>query len=284
MKTTFFTDDAGAIISEKLNCLSIKNEYIVNEEMDNERLTNTTVTRTIFTNVSLKQAEVEHCNFSYSIFINCYFRGTKFSSCDFTGCKFIECNFRAATLISCQLRYSSWNRTYVDQSTLLANVPSYHNQAQELLISLRTNATSIGQYEDSRKYFYEAEKHSRGHRYDIVLGLTPYYRDKYSVSQRVGAIYSLVKSTIDRFFWGYGEQPGRLLCSGALGVIVFALVYMQTMSIGFWGALKISLSALAGNHSQENNWWLISESLLGLIYIAFLAASLHRRIATRRDR
>ena len=59
----------------------------------------------------------------------------------------------------------------------------------------------------------------------------------------------------------------------------------------FFDAEKFSVLAFAGNTPHEMlgqqyqsiNTLVTIESLFGLVFIAFLAASLHRRISTRRD-
>ena len=249
------------------------------------------------------KATIEDCDFSYTIFINCYFRGAIFKGCNFTGCKFYECNFRSASLTNCQLMYSKWKETYVKKETILANLPSFDGVAQELLINLRMNASSIGEYEDARYYLYESEALSRAHLRKVILRYSDYYY-KYSTWDRVKSLFTLTRSYIEKFFWGYGEKPGTLLLS-AFGVItVFAITYLIKAPSLFRGssqhsnifdeiiaAEKLSLSVFSGkapvdlatNIALELNTLFILESLSGIVFIAFLAASLHRKISTRRD-
>ena len=277
--------------------------YIVNELHDKLSLNAKRLRRAVLINISLKEADISDCDFSYSIFINCYFRGAKFRGSNFTGCKFYECNFRSASLIDCKLLYTKWKETYIRKDTVLANLPSYPNVAQELLINLRMNAATIGEYDDAKYYLYQSEALSRTHLLNIIIHYSDYYR-KYSVWDRVKAFLSLVRSYMERFFWGYGEKPGTLLVSAAAIVSGFAMIYLakvprlfglsdQNPNVlrAFFDAEKFSVLAFAGNTPHEMlgqqyqsiNTLVTIESLFGLVFIAFLAASLHRRISTRRD-
>lgn len=277
--------------------------YIENEHHDRLCLSKKRLQRAVFINVALKEADISDCDFSYSIFINCYLRAAKFRGCNFTGCRFYECNFRSASLIDCKLHYTKWKETHIRKDTVLANLPSYPNVAKELLINLRMNAATIGEYDDAKYYLYESEALSRTHLLNIIKHYSDYYR-KYSIWDRVKAFFSLVTSCIERFFWGYGEKPGTLLVSALIIVSVFATIYLakvprlfelrdQNPKIlhAFLNAEKFSVLAFAGNTPHEMlgqqyqciNTLVTIESLFGLVFIAFLAASLHRRISTRRD-
>jgi len=89
--------------------------YITNEVFDSLCLSGKILRRGVFINVALKEAGLENCDFSYSIFINCYFRGAKFRGCNFTGCKFHECNFRSASFVDCKLLYTKWKETFIQK-------------------------------------------------------------------------------------------------------------------------------------------------------------------------
>lgn len=277
--------------------------YMANEVHDDLHLSRKTLRRGVFINLALKQAVIYECDFSYSVFINCYFRGAKFRGCNFTGCKFYECNFRSTSIVDCKLLYTKWKETFIKKDIVLANIPSYPNVAQELLINLRMNAASIGEYDDARAYLYESEKLSRSHLRKIITRYSDYYK-KYGLWERVRAFFTLTGSYIERFFWGYGEKPGTLLVSAAVIVSVFAITYLSKVPslFGFSGTEPNILTALfeAGKFSvlvfssntpesiPPDQYEIIStlmtvESLFGLVFIAFLAASLHRKISTRKE-
>lgn len=234
---------------------------------------------------------MDKCDFSYTTFINCYFRGARFRDCNFTGCKFIDCNFQSSSILQCNLQYSKWEKTDVARSTLLGNLPAEPNLAQRLLIQLRLNAASIGEYDDARYYLYEAEKRSREHFLEIIKCRKDYYRKKYSISQdRIVAPFRYVGSLINNVLWGYGERPLLLCLNGVLLILSFGIIHAYSYeSMDLFSGIKLSLgafvSAIPGIEpaATEMSVWLLIESLFGLIYIAFLAASLHRRISTRRD-
>lgn len=226
---------------------------------------------------------------SYSTFVNCYFRGAHFKGCDFTGCRFIGCNFRSSAVQDCDLRYTKWDRTDIPRSTLLGNLPAQPNLAQEVLIQLRLNATSVGEYEDARQFLYEAEKRSRKHFVEIMRCREDYYRDKYSMSPtRLVAPVRYLKSLVNKLLWGYGEQPLRLTVNGLLATLVVGLLRaLGEESVGVWEAFRLSFAAFVSAPTAGTGgaptMWALTQSLIGVVYIAFLAASLHRRVSTRRD-
>lgn len=249
------------------------------------------IQRSIWINVSLKDSKISKCNFAHSTFVNCYFRGAILDGCDFTGCRFIDCTFPASCVIQrCDFQYTRWTKTDIRRSTLLDNLPSQANLAQDLLIRLRLNATSIGEYDDARSYLYEAEKRSREHFWEIILCRKDYYNRKYALSQeRLLAPVRYLRSQFNHLLWGYGERPLVLTTNMLIFAAVLGSWRAYGTSIGGWEAFKLSLASFAGlvpsvgSGTEPLGMLSILESLMGLIYIAFLAASLHRRIATRRD-
>ncbi len=269
----------------------IRDALIVNNDAPEKRLASRTMHRGIWINTSMKEAKFESCDFSHTIFINCYFRGACFTDCTFTGCRFVDCNFSAATLVGCKLTYTRWEKTDIPRTALLDNLPIEANLAQKLLIQLRLNSTSTGEFDDARFYLYEAEARSRQHYKEIFLCRTDYYRRKYrkSAGARIAAALRYARSHADRMIWGYGERPLRLSLNTLLLVFAFGTVYAVVAPVDWWEGIRLSFQAFvnlgtsevdgAGNLSS----WLVAESFLGVVYIAFLAASLHRRVATRRD-
>ena len=184
-----------------------KDAFVVNEDWEGLRLRDRIQHRWVWVNVSVMGTTFVKCDFSHSTFVNCYFRGASFEDCDFTGCRFIDCNFSTATIGSCQLRYTRWDRTEVRKSTLLGNLPSQANLAQKVLMQLRLNASSIGEYDDARYYLYEAEKRSRAHFVEIMKCRQDYYRKKYAMKDRVLAPLRYARSLCNQVLWGYGERP-----------------------------------------------------------------------------
>ena len=249
------------------------------------------ILQSVWVNVSLKKAKFLKCDFSHAIFFNCYFRGAQFTDCDFTGCRFVGCNFRSSSVTRCNLQYTRWEKTHIRRSTLLGNLPRQANVAQELLIQLRLNASSVGEYDDARYYLYQAEKRSREHFVEIIRCREDYYRDKYAVSlDRISAPFRYIRSLVNWLLWGYGERPLVLTLNGLLFLTALGLIRVcGDSSVDIWHAFKASLAAFVGlgltdvEKGEPPNIWALAQSLFGLLYIAFLAASLHRRVSTRRD-
>ena len=265
--------------------------FVANEDLPCVKLQNKIIKRSVWVNMSLKRAQFVKCDFSYTTFINCYFRGALVQDCDFTGCRFVDCNFASSSILRCNLSYSRWEKTDIRRSTLLGNLPAEANLAQKVLIQLRLNASTIGEYDDARYYLYEAEKRSRAHLVEIMKCRQDYYRDKYALSlERLLAPLRYVRSLSNKMLWGYGEHPLLLSLWGLLLIFGFGIIHAcGDDSIGLWEGVKLSfgafVSALPGESqaSPSLSIWRLIESLLGVVYIAFLAASLHRRVSTRRD-
>lgn len=273
--------------------LPARDAFFANDDEPGLELQNRTVQRAIWVNVSTRESKFVKCDFSYTMFVNCYFRGALFYDCDFTGCRFVDCNFGSSSMHSCKLRYSRWERTEIARGTLLDNLPAEGNLAQKLLIQLRLNAASVGEYDDARYYLYEAEKRSREHFLEIIKCRKDYYRKKYAYSaERLLAPFRYASSLTNYALWGYGERPLKLSLNGLLLILVFGVVHaLADDSISLWAGVRMSFSAFVsvvpsvgvGSVPAAVTGWQLAESLLGIVYIAFLAASLHRRVATRRD-
>lgn len=156
--------------NQSRNKLPGKNTHLINHR---------NFSKITFANMSFKEAKFRNTDFSYCVFTNCYFRGAKFSDCNFTGAKFYDCNFREADIIESNITYTHWMNTVIKKDALMLSLPTRENEAQDVLISLRKNATSIGEYKDARKLVYSSEHQSRRHNWNKVTGANEYYRDKY---------------------------------------------------------------------------------------------------------
>ena len=276
---------------DKPDELPTRDAFVANDDHPELELHDKTVQRAVWANVSVRTGNFSKCDFSYTTFINCYFRDASFRDCDFTGCRFVHCNFQSRSMLGCNFRYSRWEKTEVRRVLLLGNLPAQSNLAQKLLIQLRLNSASIGEYDDARYYLYEAEKKSREHYLEIMKCRNEYYRKKYAFSQeRLMAPFRYARSWLNNVVWGYGEQPIRLSVSGLVLILVFGVIYAHADdSLGLWEGVRLSFGAFVNGLPGVNpadtgtSIWLLIESLVGIVYIAFLAASLHRRVSTRRD-
>ena len=262
-----------------------RDAFIANDDQPKLELSSASIQRALWVGVSIRSAQLTKCDLSHTTFVDCYFRGASFVDCNFTGTRFVDCNFRSAVFRGCQLRYSRWNRTEIRRATLLGNLPSEANLAQEVLIQLRLNASSIGEFDDARYFLYEAEKRSREHYREVIWSRSHYYRTKYRFADRVWAALRYVRSQIDHWLWGYGERPFRLSINGlALVGVVGVANALASDSVGIWDGFKRSLATFVpGFGVADATFWDLAASLVGVVYIAFLAASLHRRVSTRRD-
>ena len=268
----------------------VENGFVANENYPELILKHKHLTHSVWINVSIKGARLEKCDFTHSVFVNCYFRNASFQNCTFTGCRFVDCIFSAKKILGCHFSYSRWENTEISRRNMLGNLPPEPNLAQKLLIQLRLNASTIGAYDDARYYLREAEKRSRAHYAEIIKCRDDYYK-KYRLSlDRLKAPFRYMMSFLNKYLWGYGERPLLLTCWGFVIILVFGFLHSNGNDASdFLNGIKISIGSFTNvfpityTTGHTPSIWHVLESLFGLLYIAFLAASLHRRVSTRED-
>ena len=174
-----------------------------------------------------KTARVDMCTFRSATLVQCYFKGVTFVNCNFTSAKFVDCNLKDAKFIGCVFNYSTFRRTIIDASEILANLPREPNIRRDLLRSLRVDARELGNSEDESFYIRKEILASEQFHIAAFLGREEFYRKKYGRLERVGFLAQWTGSKISGLIWGNGERPIRV------AFFCFFLVFMMSSYLLF---------------------------------------------------
>lgn len=186
-----------------------------------------------FVDVSFKQCD----------FFHCYFRNCRFIRCDFTGANIKESNLRGSQFEECNFRYTTWEKTLLDEHFLDTCLPSEENLARDLARSLRVNYSQIGNYEAVNKAASIEVNLTGQHLYNAAYSRQSYYRAKYKGwSRLVHAIGHARWKALD-LLWGNGESIVHVAGSGLVVIVIAALFVMQEQSqflfpVAFWAAFS----------------------------------------------
>lgn len=184
-----------------------------------------------FVDVSFKQ-----CDFS-----DCYFRNCRFIRCNFTGANIKGSKLRGSQFEECNFRYTTWEKTLLDEHFLDTCLPSEENLARDLARNLRVNFSQIGNYEAVNKAASIEVSLTGQHLYNAAYSRQSYYRAKYKGwSRLVHAINHARWKALD-LLWGNGESIVRVAFSGLAVIVVVALFMIRDHSqllflTAFWGA------------------------------------------------
>ena len=171
----------------------------------------------VFTKVSFKQSN----------FVGCYFRNCRFIGCDFTGAFVKESNLRGSQFENCTFRYTSWEKSHLDDDFLDHCLPSEENLARDLVRSLRVNFADIGNYEAVNRAA-SIEVHLTGrHLYKAAYSNESYYRSKYKGWQRISHAAQHVRWKALDLLWGNGESIVRILISSLLAISAVSIFYAR---------------------------------------------------------
>lgn len=186
-------------------------------DLSRKELCRVSAVNQVFTAVTFKQC----------VFSACYFRNCRFVRCDFTGADIKESNFRGAQFDECIFKYTTWEKTLIDERFLDTCLPSEENLARDLVRSLRVNFSQIGNYEAVNKAASIEVQLTGQHLYNAAYSRQSYYRAKYKGLDRVKhALQHLRWKSLD-LLWGNGESILRVVLSGVVVVLVAAAVYMR---------------------------------------------------------
>ena len=187
-----------------------------------------------FEDFGAREVQFNNCKFSYSVFNRAYFYGAVFDNCKFIGARFIDCNFRSARFIQCDFSYSSFRGTTIPSKELMCNVPARPNVRRELMQALRANAISLANDEDAKFFIRQEMKAAELHNQKAREAREGYYAPKYGWSLNrwnwIRVRIEFIWLWIQRFGWGYGEYPWRLLRS--IAFLMLALATLLAIKTG----------------------------------------------------
>ncbi|WP_243295522.1 pentapeptide repeat-containing protein [Geothrix mesophila] len=237
-----------------------------------------------------KSIKFQNCNFHSALFRLCYFHKASFVNCDFTGSIFVDSNLRGATFEQCKFHYSQFKSTQVDLSQIEKNLPEWENCRRELLRNLRKNAESIGEVDDVRRAFALEMESAHEHWRNACKQPSQYYKSHYKGFQ--GKFYAWknrISLLTQKYYWGYGESPLRLMFFTVLILLIFSLmlrpVNVVEKELNFYTKFtSLFLSTLGGKSSileNRSQIFLCLFSLFRLASIGLFAATVVRRLARR---
>jgi hypothetical protein len=228
----------------------------------------------VFADVSFKQ-----CDFS-----RCYFRNCRFIRCNFTGANIKESNFKGSQFEECDFRYSTWEKTLLDEHFLDTCLPSEENLARDLARSLRVNFSQVGNYEAVNKAASIEVSLTGQHLYNAAYSRQSYYRAKYKGwSRLVHAIKHAHWKALD-LLWGNGESITCVARSGFAVIVIAALFILRDHSqLLFLSAFWVAFTSFWGIQSGVNlaDTYMVALTVVRFILFGLFMAILVKRLSRR---
>lgn len=227
-----------------------------------------------FVDVSFKQ-----CDFS-----GCYFRNCRFIRCNFTGATIKDSNLRGSQFEECDFRYTSWEKTILDDRFLDTCLPAEENLARDLVRSLRVNFSQIGNYDAVNKAASIEVSLTGQHLYNAAYSRQSYYRSKYKGWPRISHALAHARWKVLDLLWGNGESIVRVVVSGFAVVIVVTLSLMHDQSqLVFLDALWSAFSGFWGilSGTQLPDSYAVALTIIRFILFGLFMAILVKRLSRR---
>lgn len=269
----------------------------VDEEGDDLELKGFELRRSMLVRLGMKRARFQGCGFLQSVFRDCYFREASFTDVDFTGSLFEDCNFERAAFRSCTLRYTRFRRCSLNISEMLGSLPSESNLRHQVLCALEQNERELGHRAAADQLTVAIRQTRKEELWRRVRASSTYYAERYKPEARFRSLFELMFLSVSDVVWGYGLRIRRLLMSGAAFIVLqagiirlFTLPYFPpevgtARALSFGEAIYVSTLSFAtlgfGGYAPASCGSQVVSvlgGLLGAVFIAFLAASLFRRI------
>ena len=222
--------------------------------------------------------------FKQCVFSSCYFRNCKFVRCDFTGANIKESNFKGAQFDECSFKYTTWEKTLIDERFLDTCLPSEENLARDLVRSLRVNFSQIGNYEAVNKASSIEVQLTGQHLFNAAYSRQAYYRAKYKGQERfTHALQHLRWKSLD-LLWGNGESIFRVAVSGLAVVFIAALPYMREgVGVSFLEAILEAFGHFWGvqYHAAMPPTYVVVLTILRFVIFGLFMAILVKRLSRR---
>lgn len=185
----------------------------------------------VFTKVSFKQTN----------FLECYFRNCRFIGCDFTGAFIKETNLRGSQFENCTFRYTTWEKSHLDDDFLDRCLPSEENLARDLVRSLRVNFSEIGNYEAVNRAASIEVRLTGQHLYKAAYSNESYYRSKYKGWPRFTHAVQHARWKALDLLWGNGESIIRIIFSCFVAILAVSILYSRETELSLADALTESI-------------------------------------------
>lgn len=222
--------------------------------------------------------------FKQAILSNCYFRNCTFIRCDFTGTQIKECYLKGSSFEACQFRYTTWEKTQLDEEFLDRCLPPEENLARDLVRSLRVNFSQIGNYDAVNKAAAIEVKLTGQHLFNAAYSKQTYYRSlpKYNGLSRLRYIWQHFRWKMLDYLWGNGESLFRVLLSGFI-FVVLAAILLATLSANmkFADALSLSILSFWGMAQPLPAAFVVSLTVARFFLFGLFMAILVKRLSRR---
>ena len=241
----------------------IENKEFVGEVRDTDfsqhELSRVYGVNVIFVNVSFKQAELSRC----------YFRNCRFIKCTFTGASIRESTLKGSQFEECDFKYTTWEKTNIDEHFLESCLPSEENLARDLVRSLRVNFSQIGNYDAVNKASSIEVRLTGQHLYNAAYSKQSYYRSKYKSWSRVKHGIEHARWKALDLLWGNGESIVRVIFAGIVAVVVAAAIILSDQS-------KPSVESAL--HTALNLFWGLDADIASLDYKLSVTLTISRYV------
>jgi hypothetical protein len=242
---------------------------VSNEDYSRHDLTRIYAVRITFTKVTFKQS-----NFS-----DCYFRNCRFVDCDFTGAFIRTSNLQGSQFENCSFRYTTWEKSRLDDDFMDNCLPNEENLARDLVRSLRVNFTETGNYEAVNRAAAIEVRLTGQHLYKAAYSREAYYRSKYKGWDRAKHGLQHAGWKVLEWLWGNGESVIQIGLSSLVAVTLVSLLYAWNANLGFGDAFLESLWHFWGKQYARA---LPSALALALAIVQFVALGLFMAILVKR--
>ena len=232
--------------------------------------------KVIFVNISFKQSDISRC----------YFRNCRFIRCDFTGANIRESTFNGSQFDDCDFKYTTWEKTHIDEQFLESCLPSEENIARDLVRSLRVNFSQIGNYIAVNRAISIEVRLAGQHLYNAAYSQQSYYRSKYRGLLRVRKSFEHARWKALDMLWGNGESIARVAILGLIVILIAATLILfdqPQLSIGkaLWTALYLFWGLKTDSVGAAREWLAIILTISRYILFALFMAILIKRLSRR---
>ncbi len=274
-----------------------ENLLIADENNKGGELKNTNLKWGMLVRLGMKDGRINDCIFRHCIFQDCYFRNVKFRNVNFTGTFFKDCNFSKATFEACCFWYVRFSKCWLNYDEILQSIPPESNIAISLLRSLRQNAIEMGEKKIANRILLREIEIEKQELKNQCCAKTEYYKSRYDTIERVFAGAKYLGLQTSGLIWGYGLKLRNLIVSALLGILAFAFLIFKFgtyvsnrdsggIDLSFLQSLYLSIITFTtlgygdftpGSFSSYAICAI--ESIIGFVFLGFLAASVYRRFA-----
>lgn len=275
-------------------------DHLVFADAEDDRLQvdKPAVSRCVLHRVGLKHAKFTEGSVVHTVFEEAYLRNASFLGVVLTGTRFERCNLSHATFDNSQLWYVEFRDCELPYANLLQNLPSQPNLRRRLLRSIRLNAHARGDYQWLNRLLLLELDTERDELRATFTGANEYFRNHFTVAERIQAFGAWAIRGFERIVWGYGLRIGVLLRTGIIVTLAFAVAYWLSSesylvagenaprSLRWWESLFLSTTVLstlgAASIVPTGGWGRLFvglEGIAGAVFVGLVAAAAYRRIA-----